>query len=169
MSNSGRSKVNLAAMIRKMIHGLTQHYAGQSLRLGGATVQVEALLAHMQPYAPQVRTTDAAHPAWATEVVALDALATSIYAELVLLRAVLRAAFGPAKPQLADFGVVAHQPVVKPPRREGRRGGEVARHPLGAPHQRTAPAEGDPLTRGSAAAARARPARRRTRARAGAS
>jgi hypothetical protein len=134
--SSAKSKVNFAAVILKMVSGLTKHYAGQSLPLGGATVKVDDLVADFNKYAPQATTTEAAHTAWTQEVVALDALDQALNASLVLLRSYLRGALGVTNPVLSDFGITprksaAKSLAVKAVAAEKSRATRVARHTMG--------------------------------------
>jgi hypothetical protein len=142
MSSSAKSKVTLASQILKMVDGLNKHYAGQTLPLGGKTVQVNDLIADLNKYAPQVATTDAAHTAWTQEVQALAAVELLVNASLVLLRAYLRSVLGVSNPELADFGITARKPAAKSPAvlvaaAEKSRATRVARHTAGPREKET--------------------------------
>jgi hypothetical protein len=111
---SSTSKIQKMALVRAMLAGLLKHFAGKTLTLNGAEVQVADVTTTLNGYEPQVTATAAAETAWKAQVQAEDTMETTVVDPLMLaLGNAVRAAFGVSSPTLNDFGVAPRKPRVR--------------------------------------------------------
>jgi hypothetical protein len=107
----GRNSSLLLGTIRKMIAGLQQHFAGQTLVVAGQTVAVTDVIAKLELYGPKLMSMTAAYQAYLAESRALAQFASGELDPLLVdLHDFVVARFGRAGAPLTDFGMTPRRP-----------------------------------------------------------
>jgi hypothetical protein len=108
---SGDSKNKLKYAVERMVAGLAQHYAGQTLLLNGKKATTEQVVALLEGYETRVAAATSAQTAWKLLLDDEHAFERGEVRPLMLaLRSMVVSGFGVSNPALLEFGVAPRKP-----------------------------------------------------------
>jgi hypothetical protein len=105
MSGKSSLKNVLAAIIPKMVSGLTKHYAGQSLVLNNTTMTAEEVIAALNALPSAVAAAEEAVTVAKTQTATADATADTVSVLMTALHGAIFSRFGNANAAVEDFGM----------------------------------------------------------------
>jgi hypothetical protein len=105
-----RSKADITVLVQKLLAGLDEHYAGQTLTINGTAVPVAEIGTRLKGYLTLVSTADATKTLWQQQIRDARAAAPDTTATVVAVHDIVRGNLGASNPALAEFGMKPRTP-----------------------------------------------------------
>ena len=105
-----KSKGNVIVSIQKLIAGLTKHFADHTFTFSGRQLKTADVVTKLQSYLGLLERAEAERSSWRVALQAVDDVKPETEALIVNIHDFVKATFGPASVEVADFGMMPRQP-----------------------------------------------------------